>query len=180
LEKMHTLDLLGVNYYTRTVAKYDRKFPVVAASQVQPEGNEYSGMWEIYPEGIYEILTRIWKDYYPPLPLGDRAGVREMPEIMVTENGVPVPDGLDFDGRVRDERRIRYLRNHLAQVERSIQAGVPVKGYFHWSLMDNFEWAHGYTPRFGLIYVDYASLKRTIKDSGRWFANVIQADGFEY
>jgi beta-glucosidase len=179
LEKMHTLDLLGVNYYTRTVAKYDRKFPVVAASQVQPAGNEYSGMWEIYPEGIYEILTRIWKDYYSPLPLGDRAGVREMPEIMVTENGVPVPDGLDFDGRVRDERRIRYLRSHLAQVERAIQAGVPVKGYFHWSLMDNFEWAHGYTPRFGLIYVDYASLKRTIKDSGRWFANLIQADGFE-
>jgi beta-glucosidase len=140
----------------------------VAASQIQPEGNEYSGIWEIYPEGIYEILTRIWKDYQPQC------------EIMVTENGIPVPDGLDFDGRVRDERRVRYLRNHLAQVKRAIEAGVPVKGYFHWSLMDNFEWAHGYTPRFGLVYVDYATLNRTIKDSGRWFASVIQGDGFEY
>ncbi len=168
LEKMHTLDLLGVNYYTRAVMKYDRKFPVVAASQVQPEGNEYSGMWEIYPEGLYEILTRIWKDYQPTC------------EIMVTENGVPVPDGLDFDGRVRDERRIRYLRNHLAQLRRAMNEGVPVRGYFHWSLMDNFEWALGYAPRFGLVYVDYATLKRTIKDSGHWFAKVIKQKGFEF
>ena len=176
-EKMRSLDLLGVNYYTRTVAKYDRKSPVVAAVQVQPEGNEYSGMWEIYPEGIFELLTRIWKDYYSPLQSIEAA---KLPEIMVTENGVPVPDGLDFDGRVRDERRIRYLRNHLAQVKRAIHAGVPVKGYFHWSLMDNFEWALGYSPRFGLIYVDYTTLQRTIKDSGRWFANVIRDAGFEY
>jgi beta-glucosidase len=185
LEKMHTLDLLGVNYYTRTVAKYDPKFPVVSAIQVQPEGNEYSGMWEIYPEGIYEVLTRVWKDYFPALPAGrvpDRvegSGLRG-PEIMITENGIPVPDGLDFDGRVRDERRIRYLRNHIAQVHRAMDEGVPVKGYFHWSLMDNFEWALGYAPRFGLIYVDYKTLKRTIKDSGRWFAEVIQDNGFEY
>ena len=168
LDKMRTLDLLGVNYYTRTVVRPDRKFPVVAASQIQPEGNEYSGMWEIYPEGIYGILTRIWKEYQPQC------------EIMVTENGVPVPDGLDFDGRVRDERRIRYIRNHLAQVHRAMQEGVPIKGYFHWSLMDNFEWAHGYAPRFGLVYVDYTTLKRTIKDSGHWFAKTIQDNGFEY
>jgi beta-glucosidase len=180
LEKMRTLDLLGVNYYTRTVAKYDRKFPVVAASQVQPEGNEYSGMWEIYPEGLYEILTRIWKDYFnQPVP-AEESVARKMPEIMVTENGIPVPDGLDFDGRIRDERRIRYLRNHLAQLHRAMGEGVPVKGYFHWSLMDNFEWALGYAPRFGLVYVDYATLKRTIKDSGHWFAKVIQNNGFEY
>lgn len=186
LEKMHSLDLLGVNYYTRTVAKYDRKFPVVAASQAFPEGNEYSGMWEIYPDGIYEILTRIWKDYFSPLPL-EAASVKVgssakqvMPEIMVTENGVPVPDGIDFDGRIRDERRIRYLRDHLAQVHRAMENGVPVKGYFHWSLMDNFEWALGYAPRFGLVYVDYPSLKRTIKDSGHWFARVIHDGGLEY
>jgi beta-glucosidase len=167
LEKMHTLDLLGVNYYTRTVAKFDPKFPVVSASQVQPEGNEYSGMWEIYPEGIHELLVRIWKDYQPQC------------EIMVTENGIPVPDGLDFDGRVRDERRIRYLRNHLVEIHRAMDEGVPVKGYFHWSLMDNFEWSLGYAPRFGLIYVDYKTLKRTIKDSGHWFAKVIREDGFD-
>lgn len=180
LEKMHTLDLLGVNYYTRTVAKYDRKSPLVSASQVQPVGNEYSGMWEIYPEGLYEILTRIWKDYFTSLPSGDGLRVREMPEIMVTENGIPVPDGVDFDGRVRDERRIRYLRNHLAQLHRAMDEGVQVKGYFHWSLMDNFEWGLGYAPRFGLVYVDYTTLKRTIKDSGQWYAKTIQDDGFEY
>ena len=179
LEKMHTLDLLGVNYYTRTVAKYDRKFPVVSAVQVQPEGNEYSGMWEIYPEGLYELLTRIWNDYFSPLLAGEGSG-RKMPEIMITENGVPVPDGLDFDGRARDERRIRYLRNHLFQLHRAMQAGIPVKGYFHWSLMDNFEWALGFGPRFGLVYVDYQTLERTIKDSGHWFAGVIRDDGFEY
>ena len=168
LEKIRTLDLLGVNYYTRTVVKNDPKFPVVAAQQVSPEGNEYSGMWEIYPDGIHELLLRIWKDYQPQC------------EIMVTENGVPVPDGLDFDGRVRDERRIRYLKNHIYQVQRAIEDGVPVKGYFHWSLMDNFEWALGYGPRFGLVYVDFETLKRTIKESGRWYAKVIKENGFEY
>jgi len=168
LEKIHSLDLLGVNYYTRTVVKNDPKFPVVAAVQIQPVGNEYSGMWEIYPEGIHELLLRIWKDYQPTC------------EIMVTENGVPVPDGLDFDGRVRDERRIRYLKNHIFQVHRAIEDGVPVRGYFHWSLMDNFEWALGYAQRFGLLYVDFGTLKRSVKDSGRWFAKVIADDGFEF
>jgi beta-glucosidase len=167
MEKIRTLDLLGINYYTRSVARYERKFPVVAAEQVHPEGNEYSGMWEIYPEGIYELLVRIWKDYQPKC------------EMMITENGIPVPDGMDFDGRVRDERRIRYLRNHIAQIHRAMDEGVPVKGYFHWSLMDNFEWALGFGQRFGLVYVDFESQKRTIKDSGRWFAGVIQNNGFE-
>ena len=168
LEKIRSLDLLGVNYYTRTVVKNDPKFPVVAAVQIQPVGNEYSGMWEIYPEGIHELLLRIWKDYQLTC------------EIMVTENGVPVPDGLDFDGRVRDERRIRYLKNHIFQVHRAIEDGVPVRGYFHWSLMDNFEWALGYAQRFGLLYVDFGTLKRSVKDSGRWFAKVIADDGFEF
>jgi beta-glucosidase len=168
MEKIQKLDLLGINYYARTVAKYDRKFPVVAASQVQPVGNEYSGMWEIYPEGIYELLKRIWKDYQPKC------------DMMITENGIPVPDGLDFDGHVRDERRIRYLRNHLAQVQRAIEEEVPIKGYFHWSLMDNFEWAHGYGQRFGLVYVDFKTQERTIKDSGLWFSRVIKENGFEY
>jgi beta-glucosidase len=167
LEKIRCLDLLGVNYYTRTVVRYDRKFPLLAAAQVHPAGNEYSGMWEIYPQGLYELLARIAKDYQPEC------------ELMVTENGVPVPDGIDFDGRVRDERRIRYLHGHLFQVWQAIQAGIPIRGYFHWSLMDNFEWAHGYTKRFGLVYVDFQSQVRTIKDSGRWFAQVIRDNGFE-
>ena len=166
LEKIHQLDILGVNYYSRAVMKHDPKFPVVNVAQVQPEGNEYSGMWEIYPEGMYEILKQVWA-YQPTC------------ELMVTENGVPVPDGVDFDGRVRDERRIRYLQNHVAQVHRAIKDGIPVKGYFHWSLMDNFEWNLGYSQRFGLVFVDFKTQKRTIKDSGHWFAKVIQENGFE-
>jgi beta-glucosidase len=168
LEIIRTLDFLGINYYARTVVKNDPKFPVVAASQVHPQGKEYSGMWEIYPEGIYELLKRIGIDYQLKC------------DLMITENGIPVPDGLDFDGKVRDERRIRYLRDHLAQVHRAMEEGVPVKGYFHWSLMDNFEWAHGYGQRFGMVYVDFKTQKRTIKESGYWFKQVIQDNGFEY
>jgi len=98
---------------------------------------------------------------------------------MVTENGVPVPDGIDYDGRVRDERRMRYLKQHLIQVWRAIEAGIPVSGYFVWSLLDNFEWALGYAPRFGLVYVDYKTQQRIVKDSGRWFAQVIRANALE-
>ncbi len=166
LERIRQLDILGVNYYSRTVIKHDPKFPIVNVAQVHPEGNEYSGMWEIYPEGMYEILKRVW-DYQPAC------------ELMVTENGIPVPDGVDFDGRIRDERRIRYLQNHIAQIHRAIQDGIPVKAYFHWSMMDNFEWALGYGPRFGLVHVDFKTQKRIIKDSGRWFAQVIHKNGLE-
>ena len=165
LEIIHTLDILGVNYYTRAVIRHDPKFPVIAASEVHPAGNEYSGMWEIYPQGIHELLLRIWNDYHPKA------------ELMVTENGVPVPDGLDADGRVRDERRIRYIKSHLEQVRLAIKDGVPVKGYFVWSLMDNFEWALGYEQRFGLIYVDFKTQKRIVKDSGWWYTRVIRGEG---
>jgi len=167
LEKIRTLDLLGVNYYTRTVIRHDARVPLVAAAPVYPPGNEYSAMWEIYPPGMYELLQRIWHDYHPTC------------QIMVTENGVPVPDGIDYDGRVRDERRIRYLKQHLIQVWRAIEAGIPVSGYFVWSLLDNFEWALGYAPRFGLVYVDYKTQQRIVKDSGRWFAQVIRANALE-
>jgi beta-glucosidase len=162
LEKIRSLDLLGVNYYSRAVIKYSHKIPIINVDQVQPKGNDYSGMWEIFPEGIYELLKRIQSDYAPQC------------ELMVTENGIPVPDGLDADGRVRDERRIRYLRNHIFQVHRAIQDGVPILGYFHWSFMDNFEWALGYGQRFGLVYVDFKTQKRVVKDSGLWFQEVIR------
>ncbi len=123
-------------------------------------------MWEIYPTGLFETLERVWKDYQPEC------------ELMVTENGVPVPDGIDFDGRVRDERRIRYFRNDRADPP-AIKNGIPVLGYFHWSFMDNFEWALGYSQHYGLVYVDIADQKRVIKDSGRWFAGVIRANALE-
>jgi beta-glucosidase len=160
------LDFVGINYYSRTVIRYDPDFPLIQASEIKPEGREYSQMWEIYPPGIYELLTRVWNDYRPT-------------NIFVTENGVCVPDGVDFDGRVRDYRRIRYLRDHLVQVHRAIAEGVPVRGYLVWSLLDNFEWAYGYRMRFGLTYVDFETQKRTIKESGYWFAQVIRDNGFD-
>ena len=159
------VDFLGVNYYTRAVIRHDPESPYLEAGWVQPEGSEYSEMWEIYPPGLHELLTRLWADYRPA-------------NMFITENGVPVPDELDADGRVRDERRIRYLRDHLAQVHRAIAEGIPVRGYFAWSFMDNFEWALGYKMRFGLVYVDYETLERTVKDSGRWYAEVIRENGF--
>jgi beta-glucosidase len=121
-------------------------------------------MWEIYPQGIYELLVRLWTDYRPAA-------------LWVTENGVCVPDGVDADGRVRDARRIAFLRDHIAQVHHAIQEGVPVRGYFVWSLLDNFEWAYGYRMRFGLIYVDYDTQARTVKDSGWWYARVVRENG---
>jgi beta-glucosidase len=165
------IDFLGVNYYARNVVRHDPSFPLIEANQVQPVGNEYSQMWEIYPPGLYELLARVWQDYC--------AEAHSDLRLLITENGICVPDGVDFDGRVRDYRRIRYLRDHLAQIGRAIDAGVPVDGYFVWSLTDNFEWAYGFTKRFGLVYVDYATQQRIVKDSGRWYAQAIRDRGFD-
>ncbi len=158
------LDFLGINYYHRTVLRYA---PIIQSVPVQPKESEYSEMmWEIYPLGLYDLLMRLHAEYSPP-------------QLLITENGVAVLDSLDPDGRVRDVRRIKYLRDHLVQVHRAITAGVPVRGYLVWSLLDNFEWAHGYSKRFGLVYVDFKTQRRTIKDSGWWYARVIRDNGFD-
>jgi beta-glucosidase len=158
------IDFLGVNYYTRVVIQADPDIPVMGARQIQVPDSEYSQMWEIYPNGMFEVLERVHRDYHPG-------------NMYVTENGVPVPDGVDLDNRIRDERRIRYLSEHILQVHRAIQAGIPVRGYFHWSFQDNFEWSFGYRLRFGLVYVDYTTQERIVKDSGRWYAQVIRQNG---
>jgi len=160
------IDFLGINYYTRDVVRHDKSVPFVQASTIRPEGSAYSQMWEIYPEGIYEMLTRVWNEYQPA-------------QIYITENGIPVPDVLEADGSVHDTRRVAYLRDHLAQVHRAIADGVPVRGYFAWSLLDNFEWAHGYQMRFGLVHVDYETQQRTVKDSGQWYAGVVAKNAVE-
>ena len=160
------IDFLGVNYYNRTVIRHDPEMPLLGVTQILPEGKEYSMMWEIYPEGFFELLLRIWQDYSPP-------------KIFITENGCPVPDGIDADGKVRDYRRMRYLRDHLTQLHLAIQHGVPIQGYFVWSLLDNFEWAFGYRMRFGITYIDFPTQARIVKESGRWYAQVIQANGFD-
>ena len=167
LERIKQLDFLGLNYYSRSVVKHNWRPPMWGETVAKIEGSEYSEMWEIHPAGIHKILTRVWQDYHPAC------------DILVTENGVCVPDVLEADGSIHDERRTRYLRDHLVQLRRAMDEGVPVKGYFVWSAFDNFEWEHGYGPRFGLVYVDYKTLKRSLKDSGKWYAEVIRQNGFE-
>jgi beta-glucosidase len=175
LEKIKSLDMLGVNYYSRSVMEFGFQYFPLFASEVKPKGSEYSEMWEIYPPGMYDLLKQIWDDYYVPA----QARGEKLPDLMVTENGAPVPDVVDSDGQIHDERRIRYLRDHLVQVHKAIQSGVDVKGYYVWSFADNFEWNLGYSPRFGLIHVNYETLNRTMKDSGMWFAKIISDNGFE-
>jgi beta-glucosidase len=159
-------DFLGVNYYTRYVVQHDPENRPLLASLVYPPGNDYSQMGEIYPVGIYDLLTRLRDEYQPP-------------DIWITKNGAPIADGVDLDQRVRDTRRINYLRDHLVQIHRAIHDGVPVSAYFVWSLLDSFEWNYGYRMRYGLIFVDYMTQARTIKDSGRWYAQVCKANGFD-
>ncbi|MEM1891190.1 MAG: family 1 glycosylhydrolase, partial [Thermofilaceae archaeon] len=99
-------------------------------------------------------------------------------EVYVTENGAAFKDEV-VDGRVHDPERIEYLKAHIEQVWRAIQDGIPVKGYFVWSLLDNFEWAEGYTKRFGIVYVDFKTQKRIIKSSGYWYSEVVKENGLK-
>lgn len=158
-------DFLGVNYYTcRRVSATDPSANHEFGWRVEEPGPDVpqSAMGaEIYPEGLTATLRRLRDDY------GERP-------LYVTENGVAYRDETpDRTGRVRDQRRISFLRDHIAAVHRALADGVDVRGYFVWSLMDNFEWAAGYGPRFGLAYVDYSTLERVPKDSFRYYAGVI-------
>ena len=153
------VDFLGVNYYTRQRVRHDPAEPLLAVKLLPPAGATTDMGWEIYPDGLLEVLVRVRDDYRPPA-------------IYVTENGAAFADEVGPDGQVRDARRIDFLREHLVRVLRAIEQGVPVKGYFAWSLLDNFEWQHGYTKRFGLFYVDFATQQRLWKESARWFRRV--------
>jgi len=159
-----SIDFLGVNYYSRIVIGFDPNSPTYNLNFVKPKGNDYSLMWEVYPQGIYEILAWVWQDYHPKA-------------IYITENGIPVPDDLDFDGKIRDYRRIWYLEDHISQVHKALKAGVPLRGYFVWSLLDNFEWTYGYRMRFGLVFVDFETQERHIKESGYWYSRVACENG---
>jgi beta-glucosidase len=122
--------------------------------------------WEISPPAHFQMLCRLEIDYHPR-------------QLYITENGASYSDGPDASGRVADQRRLDYLRRHLAACHQAIEAGVPLAGYFAWSLLDNFEWARGYAQRFGLVYVDYATQRRYPKDSALWFAAAAARNGFE-
>ncbi|HJV60096.1 MAG TPA: GH1 family beta-glucosidase [Albitalea sp.] len=150
------LDFLGLNYYTRGV--------VGSASSAPPSGADLTDMgWEVYPQGLTELLVRLKRDY--PLP-----------PLYITENGAAYADTPEGD-RVHDPLRREYLRRHIAAVADAIAADVDVRGYFVWSLFDNFEWAFGLGKRFGLVYVDYATQRRIPKDSAFWYRDFVAAHG---
>ena len=147
------IDYLGLNMYRRSVVADGKDLSPVNIKRISPLG-EYSDMgWEVYPQGIYDILKWTNDNY----PIG---------KLYVTENGVAFNDRVTPDGRCHDIRRVNYLREHITQALRAQKEGVPLKGYFTWSTMDNFEWVYGYNMRFGVIHIDYETQKRTIKDSG--------------
>ncbi len=161
LIKNNPIDFLSVNYYSRELVKYSPHNNIFGYKAILPESSEVTDMgWEVYPEGLYDLLKRIHRDY-------------EHPEIFITENGAAFKDDRIIDGRVEDDDRIEFVRGHLEAVSRAASEGVRVKGYYLWSLMDNFEWAWGYSKRFGIIYVDYTTLRRTLKKSAFWFKNLI-------
>jgi beta-glucosidase len=165
LEKIsERVDFIGINYYNRTVAAGSRLIPFIGARIVEPKGGERSEMWEVYPPGLAVMLERVWNEYHPPL-------------LLVTENGYPAKDAPDAQGRVADPGRISYLRRHLEVLAGSMRKGVPVGGYFVWSMMDNFEWTWGYAMRFGLVHVDFSTQRRTPKDSFAWYRDVIRENG---
>ena len=159
------MDFLGINYYTRAVAKHSNENELNFEIVDLKDAEKTEMNWEIYPEGLYDLMLRIKKDY------GDI-------NIYITENGIAVNDKMNKDGKINDEKRIDYLKKHLESLHSCIKSGVKVKGYYLWSFCDNFEWAYGYSKRFGIVFVDYKNLKRIIKDSGYWYKNVISNNGY--
>jgi beta-glucosidase len=166
------LDALGINYYFRHLVRAGsgERFegtPLVGAGDVEmvSRGLPQTEMgWEIDPDGLHAILTRVWREYAPP-------------PLWVTENGRASADVVDADGGVHDADRIDYLDRHFRAAHRALDEGVDLRGYFVWTLMDNFEWAYGESRRFGLVHVDYETQQRTPKDSAAWFAGVIARNG---
>ena len=162
-------DFLGVNYYSPVIVRTE----VPHESEKEPLMLLYHGLdYEytdigamVYPDGLRHLLNRLHFEYQPG-------------KMYITENGASYSEGPDADGRVRDERRLNYLRDHFAAAHRAIECGVPLAGYFVWSLMDNFEWSFGYAQRFGLVWVDYQTQQRTPKDSALWYKQVIAENGF--
>ncbi|MET8725833.1 GH1 family beta-glucosidase [Streptomyces parvus] len=156
------LDWLGLNYYFRQIVTADPDGPAPRAKQVSVPGARLTHMdWEVHAEGLEQLLLRLTEEY----------GIGR---IYVTENGSAYEDVVAADGSVHDPERVRYLEEHLAACARAVAKGAPLAGYFAWSLMDNFEWAYGYDKRFGLVHVDYATQRRTVKSSGLRYAELIR------
>jgi len=156
---LQPMDFLGINFYTRGF--FSTRNPPVKA----PGKLGFTDMgWEIYPLALTQHLVRITREYTPP-------------PILITENGMANADVIAADGAVHDQARIDYLSMHLQAVARAVELGADVRGYFYWSLLDNFEWNSGYAKRFGIFHVDYATQARTPKDSAHWYRAMIAAHG---
>lgn len=157
------IDFLGVQYYSRIRHRANPWNLFSGAAQVAPApGTPVTEMgWEYYPEGLYRLLRRLDEDY-GKIPL------------IVTENGAAYDDQLTADGRVVDTERVRYLKDHIAALGRALADGVNVQGYYVWTLMDNVEWHHGVSKRFGLIYTDFPTQRRIWKESARWYRDFIR------
>ncbi|WP_428331457.1 GH1 family beta-glucosidase [Mucilaginibacter sp.] len=156
-------DFIGIQNYTREIVKYSFFTPYISASLVKAEnrGVPLTDMkWEVYPESIYQMIKKF--SSYP-----------QIKNLYITENGAAFPDNV-ADGQVNDHKRVAYLQTYLQQVLKAKNEGYNVNGYFVWTLTDNFEWAEGYHPRFGLIHVDFETQKRTIKSSGYWYADFLK------
>ncbi|MCX8113796.1 MAG: GH1 family beta-glucosidase [Burkholderiaceae bacterium] len=160
------IDFLGVNYYTRSVTRFDpNAWPLRAAAERQRQSTYTETNWEVFPQGLTDTLVWVKNRYGNP-------------PVYVTENGAAFYDPPAADGdRVRDPLRVEYLRAHLQAVRRAIAAGCDVRGYFVWSLLDNLEWSQGFSKRFGIVHVDFETQKRTPKDSARFYADVIGTNG---
>jgi len=168
-------DWIGINYYFDTrVGPSDAANPIAFDNSAllglsidsSPRGELTDMGWPITPAGLTNLLVR-WTDQF-----GSR-----LPQIFITENGCAYPDGPDPAGKVNDQHRIAYLEKHLKALLDAIDQGVDIGGYFQWSLLDNFEWSLGYQKRFGIIYVNYLTQERILKDSARWYSQVILANG---
>ncbi len=162
-------DFIGINNYLRTIFiasdarqsahPFGRIFPVDTTARGQYGPRTDLG-WEVYPKALYDVVMRVTRDY-------------GRPAIEITENGCAYNDGPGPDGVIADRRRIAFHLAYVSELARAIRDGANVRGYYAWSLLDNFEWAEGYSPRFGLVYVDFITQKRTVKESGRWYAKLI-------
>lgn len=157
-------DFLGINNYSRGIAR-DKTAVNNQPPTLEPYDNYTEIGWEVAPEGIRDVLLRVHLDYGPA-------------KLYITENGASYSDGPDENGRVADHRRQTYLRTYLAAVHEAVQIGVPLAGYFVWSLLDNFEWAYGYKQRFGIVWLNYETQERILKDSAYWYRSVIAQNGF--
>ena len=162
------LDFIGINIYDRTIVSapsmserlFNPQYWFLPAKMNRGSAPTKTDLgWEVWPKCMYDIVTRITRDYNRPV-------------IEITENGAAYGDGPGPDGLIHDSRRISYVRDHLAMLARAIRDGADVRGYHHWSLLDNFEWDQGYSQRLGFVYMDYKTQKRTMKDSGKWYAEV--------